>query len=459
MFSVAAPGFLLFAALFVMAWYRLPPARRWQAMLCAGILFYLSLDGAGFLVLLASTLAVWYLAGKTGRAALIAGLAAALGPLLLLKYSGFAAKIAGITLGSLLQPLGLAYFTLQLASYLIDVYTGRIEREKNPLKLLCYASFFLSITQGPFVRYDRLMPQLGQETAFDNHRLWRGAMRMAWGYFKKYAIASRFAVVVDVVFADPASFDRSQLLFAAVLYSLQLYADFSGYTDLMLGVGEALGLQLPENFSQPFLASTVHELWARWHISLSQWLRDYVYIPLGGSRNGAARWDLNLILTFLVSGLWHGANWTFLVWGALHGLIQAIENHLPWRKGWGHGLKRLPGIAGTFLIFVFTFTIFRADSLSTAITYFDGILHNGGFAAFGAYWQLGLGKLLDLALIFAAAALLLTADLLHEKGVSVRDWVAARPAVLRWVFYETALLLFLFMGQFLGSGGFLYARF
>lgn len=472
MFSVNSLGFLVFLAVFVPLWFTARPDRRWQWMLAANLLFYLSIDVPGLFVLLASAALVWLSAknvrpGMPRRRRWIAlGLFAALAPLLLLKYSGMFADAAGTLLGiplwdgsGLLQPLGLAYFSLQLASYLIDVSRGDLAPEPLYARVLCYASFFFSITQGPFNRYGTLMPQLAAPTRFDSHRLWRGAMRMAWGYFKKYAIAERAAVVVSAAFSTPEIYDTSQLVFGTVLYSFQLYADFSGYTDIVLGAGEILGLRLPENFRQPFLAATVRELWSRWHISLSQWFRDYVYIPLGGNRKGTARRDANLILTFLASGLWHGANWTYLVWGGLHGGIQAIENHLPWRKK----ITRLPtkifGIAGTFTVFVVSFTIFRADSIAAAAEYFRCLVTTPGFDVFSKYWELGLTSRLDLLMLLAGIAALVAVDILHECGVHLRDRIAVSPLPVRWLVYECALFAFLLMGRFLSGGAFLYARY
>lgn len=467
MLAVTSPGFVVFAALLVGLWYRCVPAHRWQLMLTASVLFYLSLDWQGFLVLLAAAAVVWVCALRTrGRDRWFAvGLAGALAPLLLLKYyvavAGGLQAMVGLRLWqpALLQPLGVGYFTLQLVSYLVDVRRATIVPQRSFARVLCYTSFFLSITQGPFNRYGELMPQLEAPTLCDGSRIRRGAMRCFWGYFKKVVVADRAAVVVSAAFANPAVLDRTQLLLGAVLYSFQLYADFSGYTDIVLGVGEALGLDLPENFRQPFLSATVKELWSRWHMSLSRWLKDYVYIPLGGSRCSALRRDLNLVATFLVSGLWHGAGLTYLLWGFLHGTFQALENHLPWRRSITRGWARLVGIAGTFAIFVFTFTIFRASSLGNAADYFSGLLHNGGYDVFSNYWELGLASRQDQVLLFAGVAVLIAADLLHEQGVCLRDRVEAAPRPLRWAFYEISLFAFLFMGQFLGGGGFLYARY
>ena len=467
MLAVTAPGFVVFAALLAGLWYLWAPARRWQLMLAASAVFYLSLDWQGFVVLVLCAVLVWLCAlrvrGKRGW--LVAGLAAALAPLWLLKYyvalAGGLGALWGLRLWqpALLQPLGVGYFTLQLVSYLVDVYRGTLLPQKSFARVLCYTSFFLSITQGPFQRYGELMPQLSASTAWDGDRAWRGVLRCFWGYFKKLAVADRAAVVVAAAFSNPASLDRTQLLLATVLYSFQLYADFSGYTDIVLGVGQVLGLTLPENFRQPFLSATVRELWSRWHISLSRWLKDYVYIPLGGSRCGSIRRDANLVITFLVSGLWHGAGLTYLLWGALHGVLQALENHLPWRRAITRGWARLVGIAGTFSIFVFTFTIFRASSLANAAAYFGGILHNSGHDALSNYWELGLTTRQEQIFLFVGIGILIAVDLLHERGVTFTRVLASAPRPLRWAVYEGAVFAFLLMGYFLGSGGFLYARY
>lgn len=467
MFAVTSPGFVLFAAVLAGLWFFCMPARRWQLMLVASVVFYLSLDWQGFIVLAVCAAFVWRCALNARDKTLwfSVGLAAALAPLLLLKYYVAAAgglyTLAGFRLWQpqWLQPLGVGYFTLQLISYLVDVRRAQIPAERCYARVLCYTSFFLSITQGPFNRYAELMPQFDAPVGWDCDRVRHGVLRCFWGYFKKVAVADRANVVVTAAFASPASFDRSQLILAAVLYSFQLYADFSGYTDIVLGVGEILGLRLPENFRRPFLAATVKELWARWHISLSRWLRDYVYFPLGGSRCRAARRDANLVLTFLVSGVWHGAGLTYLLWGFLHGAIQALENHLPWRHAITKGRARLVGVAGTFCIFVITFTIFRASSLANAAQFFSGILHNDGHRVLSNYWELGLATRQEQLFLFLGVAILILTDLLQEYMGSLYNRLMAAPRPLRWAFYEAALFAFLFMGYFLGGGGFLYAHY
>ena len=281
MFSVNSLGFLVLLAVFVPLWFTARPgpamavdACRQPAVLpfhrCSGPVCFAGVSGhwSGF-------------RPKTsGRECRVGDVGSRWGCLrrwprfLLLKYSGMFADAAGTLLGiplwdgsGLFAALGLAYFSLQLASYLIDVSRGDLAPEPLYARVLCYASFFFSITQGPFNRYGTLMPQLAAPTRFDSHRLWRGAMRMAWGYFKKYAIAERAAVVVSAAFSTPEIYDTSQLVFGTVLYSFQLYADFSGYTDLCLGRGDPWPASARKTSGQPFLAATVRELWSRWHIS------------------------------------------------------------------------------------------------------------------------------------------------------------------------------------------------
>lgn len=460
MVSVTSLGFLPFMALFVCLWYRVPQPSRWKLVLAANAVFCLSIDVGAFFAVALATAVVWQAAQHaqpeqpSRRGWLALGLAAALLPLLVLKYSGM--LVPGLR--DLYKPFGLAYYSLQLAGYLLDVWHGRTAPTPSYARLWCYAGFFLSLTQGPFNRYNTLMPQLeAAPKTFETQRLVSGLQRSAWGYFKKFAIADRAAIVVSAAFADPASFDRSQLIFATVMYSFQLYADFSGYTDIVLGMGEILGLHLPENFRQPFFADSVKDIWARWHISLSQWLRDYIYIPLGGSRCSKARKDGNLIITFLVSGLWHGAGLTYLVWGGLHGLCQAAENHLPPRRP--GKLRHALRVAGTFCILAGAFVIFRASSLANAAELFKGILCNGGHAVFSNYWELGLTSLQEELLLYAGIAILLAVDAAHERGVSLRTKIAVLPTPARWAVYEVCIFVFLFMGRFLGGGSFLYARY
>lgn len=492
MFSVNAPGFLVFMAVLLVIWYRLPAAKRWYVMLAAGIIFYLSLDIPGFFVLFASTLVVWFCARRAmpddrggARTWFGIGLAAALGPLLLLKYyammAGTLNDLLGLRLwsGSLLQPLGLAYYSLQLTGYLLDVRRGEIQPETRFARLLCYASFFLSITQGPFNHYRNLMPQLDATPAFEMRNLQYGIMRCVWGYFKKYAIAERMATVVNAAFSNPQDMDLSQLVFGVVVFAFQLYADFSGYTDIVLGAGETLGLKLPENFRQPYFAATIGEFWDRWHISLSSWLREYIFEPLAW--NGwfqrlpvVGRFftkppvNASLLVTFLVSGFWHGAAWTYVVWGLLNGAYQVVSGLTRrWRKKTWKLLKvsaksrahHAFRVVFVFILICIGYVFFRAESLGAALNYFACMGARVEFTVFSRYWELGLSSRLDLLLLLAGMALLVLVDVLHERGWQIRKRILESPLPVRWCIYECVIFAFLLMGRFLSEGTFLYARF
>lgn len=494
MFSVNAPGFLVFLAILLAVWYRLPARRRWLAMLAASLFFYLSLDIPGFFVLLASAAVVWVCARSAAPGAparrrwLAAGLAAALGPLLLLKYyamfAGTLNGLLGLTLWQgqrLIQPLGLAYYSLQLTAYLLDAHRGETPPEPNFARVLCYTSFFLSITQGPFNRYSTLMPALDSTPAFSAQRLKYGAARMAWGYFKKYAIAERAAVVVDTVFANAYDLDRSQLIFGVVMFAFQLYADFSGYTDIVLGAGEAMGLTLPENFRQPYLSATIGEFWERWHISLSHWLQEYVFeplvwtgwtsrLPVVGRFFTKPPVNASLLITFLVSGLWHGAAWNYVVWGLLNGAYQVVSGLTRrWRKKrwkqlgvkpksrWHHAFQ----VAFVFVFICIGYVFFRAGSFGEAVSFLGYLVFPSieGVRVFSMYWLLGLSSRLDLVMLLAGVAVLVAVDLLHERGIRLRKRLFASPLPVRWLIYECAIFAFLLMGKFLSDGAFLYARF
>ena len=466
MIAVTSPGFVLFAALLAGLWYACPPPRRWQLLLGANLLFYAVLCPAALPVLPGSSFLVWWCGRRTAKKPVfLAGLAAALLPLALLKYLPAALGWQG----TLANALGIGYFTLQLVSYLCDVRRGRILPEEKYARLLCYASFFLSITQGPFNRYDALMPQLDRPTVWDTDRVWRGVQRSAWGYFKKLAVADRAAVVVDTVFANPAAFDRTQLLLGGVLFTVQLYADFSGYTDIVLGVGEVLGLHLPENFRQPFFADSVKDIWARWHISLSQWLRDYIYIPLGGSRCSKARKDGNLIITFLVSGLWHGTGLQFAVWGLLHGAYLAVgrltvpararlwrASHIPEQSAPARGLKMLV----TFVLVWFGWVFFRAPTLSGALHLFARMPDSFSLtppALKNALAMLGFNSGMLVRVGFACALLCAVDFAARRTGFSA--WLAGRRKWFQAALCYVLVLAILFLAPIGASPTPIYFQF
>ena len=389
MIAVTSPGFVLFAALLAGLWYACPPPRRWQLLLGANLLFYAVLCPAALPVLAGSSFLVWWCGRRTAKKPVfLAGLAAALLPLALLKYLPAALGWQG----TLANALGIGYFTLQLVSYLCDVRRGRILPEEKYARLLCYASFFLSITQGPFNRYDALMPQLDRPTVWNTDRVWRGVQRSAWGYFKKLAVADRAAVVVDAVFANPAAFDRTQLLLGGVLFTVQLYADFSGCMDIVQGISELFGITLEKNFDHPFTSRSVAEWWRRWHITLCQWMKDYVYFPLavsphlikvGGklkkrfnAKVGKAFVTIVTIgVVWLLTGLWHGASWNFILWGLYFAAWLILERYV--LRG---VLEKTPAILKHLYTLIVVFVgwgVFAMENLTVCAGYFKTCFGSG----------------------------------------------------------------------------------
>ncbi|MCR5762737.1 MAG: hypothetical protein K6G00_05060 [Treponema sp.] len=287
-----------------------------------------------------------------------------LAPLLFFKYGN----------SEWIFPLGLSFITFQSLSYIADSYTGKIETEKNILDVALFISFFPVISSGPIQRAGKLIPQFKELHKFEYDDATDGMKLFAWGMFKKLFIADRIAPYVNYVYGGVTEQYGLALLFATILYSFQIYCDFSGYTDMATGIARYLGIDVGKNFDHPYFSKSVGEFWRRWHISLSSWLRDYVYIPLGGSRVALPRIYLNLLVTFLVSGIWHGSTWNFVVWGLLHGVYICIGRVTKrfWEKV---SLPRVFRIFITFCLVTFAWIFFRADNLQTALVIVRKIMH------------------------------------------------------------------------------------
>ncbi len=277
-----------------------------------------------------------------------------------------------LSVDKIFLPVGISFFTFQTISYSVDVYRKRIEPVKNIIDFGFYVSFFPQLVAGPIVRAWEFIPQLYQKYHMSAKWFWWAVSLIVGGLFKKIVISDYLAVnFVDRVFDSPIMYSGIELLFGAYAYTLQIYCDFSGYTDIAIGVALLLGFRLPANFNRPYLACSVTDFWRRWHISLSSWLRDYLYIPLGGNRRGKARQSVNLMITMLLGGLWHGAGWLFVLWGGLHGLALVIEKQ--WKRLFAHSKIRMPKFIAFLLTFhfvVFTWVIFRAPDMETLSLFF-----------------------------------------------------------------------------------------
>ena len=385
---------LFFLIVYAVAW-ALQGSNEWRkiALLLASWFFYGAWDGRFVALLIASAVVNWALArGIAGsadvgrrKALVTVGVVANLGVLGWFKYAGFfseqlASLLTVFGLGrdipllTALLPVGISFFTFQAISYLVDVHRGRV-RAAGLLDLTLLMSFFPHLVAGPIVRASDLLPQFEAAPRADRGRATAGLLLIVWGLFKKAVIASELATaLVDPAFFDPGSRSSFDLLIGAYGYAVQIFCDFSAYTDMAIGIAALLGYTFPRNFDQPYRARSLQDFWRRWHISLSSWLRDYLYIPLGGGRGSLAFACRNIVLTMLLGGLWHGASFNFIIWGAWHGLVQAFER--VWRDkkpGWWRPLPAWAGVLITFHIVLFGWIFFRAPTLPEAVAYVRGL--------------------------------------------------------------------------------------
>ena len=403
---------IFFAVVFVVAWLLNHRARRWQTfMVLASYTFYgwwdyrfVSLLVASTVVNQAGAVAVASAARRSrlrlGQVALMTTIAIDLGLLGWFKYYGFFALNAAHALQHLglhsplpvLQvalPVGISFFTFMGLSYVVDVHRGELE-PAGWLELATYLSCFPHLVAGPIVRGRELLPQLRRPRDPRGVEVTRAAWLIFGGLFKKVVISSFLAAaIVDPVFGAPVQHSRLEVLVAVYGYAVQIYADFSGYTDIAIGIALLLGLRFPANFDGPYTARSMQDFWRRWHITLSRWLRDYVYVPLGGSRGSTAATCRNVMITMVLGGLWHGAGWTFVAWGSLHGVAQ-VGGHLRRRWRVDRGLepepeasagRRLLQRVGTFHLVCLGWVFFRADSIGTAVQLFARLGHGGGAPA------------------------------------------------------------------------------
>ena len=484
-------GFFLFLPLVLAVHSALPAGRRWVWLLVASYVFYASFEPTGALYLAGVTLVVYgcgWGIGQTGRrpvrvALLSAGLVVVLGLLVVFKFydfvageleratAGLAAGDAGLALPRLgiANPVGFSFYAFSAASYLIDVYVGRLKPQRHGGHVALYTAFFPKILAGPIERATTFLPQLGEGLRAHPEQVIAGAQLIVWGLFKKVVIADNLAPLVDRVFSIAAYATPVELLVGVYFFAFQIYCDFSGYTDIAIGVALLFGIQLMENFRRPYLSRSTAEFWAsRWHISLAHWFRDYLYFPLGGSRAGEPRRYANLMTVFVISGLWHaglgyGVGWTFLVWGALNGFYQwAGLATAPVRRWLGERLPRLGAstpmlvlqVLVTFHLIAIAWVFFRADSVSDAVLILQKIA--GGLARmpallprypFTAEHYFGAGLI----------AFLVFVEILDERR-SIWKRLAAAPVALRWGAYYAGIFALLALGRW-QAREFIYMQF
>jgi D-alanyl-lipoteichoic acid acyltransferase DltB (MBOAT superfamily) len=443
--------FLLFLPLVVVAYYALPLAARRALLLAASYVFYWVWSVPLSLLLVLSTLVDYTAAlvidrserSLTRRVALATSVVTNLGLLATFKYADFFAQSIENLGGArpwpvldLILPLGISFYTFQTMSYTIDVYRGHMRARRSPMDVALYVSFFPQLVAGPIIRADTLVPQLRVEHAV-NWVLIRGGIGMIlWGMLKKVYFADSMAPIVNEAFADPAAVSGLSLLFATYAFAVQIYCDFSGYSDIAIGSALLLGIRLPENFQAPYLSCSIREFWRRWHISLSTWLRDYLYIPLGGGRRGIPRTYANLMITMLLGGLWHGAGWNWVVWGGLQGGLMIAERLL------GLSERRPASLwltvirwAITFHLVCLSWVFFRAAGVGDATM----VIHRVATMADGLQFNL-LAPGIALAALLVAEVLRIRVGLLgrFEASADVAFWACLVAIPILVLTFSTA---------------------
>ena len=452
-------SFLVFFPLVVLVYFLWPRKTRWVWLLAASYYFYMCWN-ARYVLLIATSTVVTYacalgmerIRGRGGRRlVMLMGLLVNLGILGFFKYYGFFGDLLTRAFGAVgvrlalpqydvLLPVGISFYTFQALGYMLDVYRGEIRAERSLFRYALFVSFFPQLVAGPIERSKNLLHQVHEPHEFDAQRALSGLSVMLLGFFEKLVIADRASLYVSAVYGQWQQAPGWQIALATVAFAFQIYGDFGGYSHIAIGAARVLGFDLMDNFRQPYFATSVRDFWRRWHISLSTWFRDYLYIPLGGSRVSPLRRALNVMITFTVSGLWHGASLNYVAWGMLNGAMQVAEGFLPKPKEGGR-LRRLVRMLVTFLLIDLTFLFFRASSLGAALRMLRRVAFSfcgAGIATGFSVWQAGV--------LVVSLGVLLLIDALHERGRTLSGALSSVPGWMRGALALLAVLLIVVFG-------------
>ncbi len=488
--------FLVFFPVVTGLYFFLPHRFRWFLLLAASCVFYMAFIPVYILILLVTILIDYFAGifieeteGHRRKLYLVISIISTCLVLFIFKYFNFfntnLIELArwlhwnySIQSLSIILPIGLSFHTFQSLSYVIEVYRRKQKAERHFGIYSLYVMFYPQLVAGPIERPQNLLHQFREKHAFDYERVTNGLKLMAWGLFKKVVIADRLALFVNVVYDKPTEYQGVSFILATVFFAFQIYCDFSGYSDIAIGSAQVMGFKLMDNFNRPYFSKSVAEFWKRWHISLSTWFKDYLYIPLGGNRVTVPRWCTNLFITFLVSGLWHGANWTYIVWGALHGtylVLEILTADLRRKVSSAIGLDRFPvvqmhvSIITTFLLVSFAWIFFRAKDIGSALyivthlfsgvqEYLTSIISGEIFHGEGKFVPVLLGQSPKELMIAIAAIIFMEFVHIIQRHGSIRHMLSQKPAFVRWIIYFALVYGILFLGVS-GDAQFIYFQF
>lgn len=455
-------AFLIFLPVVVLGYFLLPLRFRWLWLLLASYFFYGYWRIEYVWLMLASTLLDFFLSNAIHRSSdslkkkafLFTSIAGNLGLLFTFKYLGlFVDPINDTTYNMTLGehtplyeaahfifyalPVGISFYTFQTMSYTIDIYYGRCEPERHLGKFALFVSYFPQLVAGPIERFGHLNPQLNAYHKPEYKNFSNAFRLLLYGFFIKMCIADNVAQWANAVYAAPGTFDGPSVWFGVFVFGMQIYADFSGYSLIAQGAALMMGVKLMDNFRTPYLSASIHEFWQRWHISLSTWFRDYVYIPLGGNKVGISRWVINILVVFILSGFWHGANWTFMIWGGIHGglyLLERLSKHTGWPQKFPLYFRKTMGVIITFFVVHIAWIFFRIEKTEDFGVIVHNLLHPAGSESLDfepvKLTMLGLFILLDLTL--------------HNTRIDRK--LEHLPAPVRWMIYLILLFCILAFG-------------
>lgn len=491
--------FLIFFPLVCLGYFLVPRKLKKTFLLVASYYFYMSWNPKYSILILTSTVITFlsglgidwvrqnrekfWQGGKPENIVVALSFISNLFILVFFKYFNFltnsieaAFEIIGLQITmptvDVVLPVGISFYTFQALSYTMDVYRNETKAEHNFISYALFVSFFPQLVAGPIERSKNLLHQVNEDHPFSIDNMRAGLFQMLFGFFQKLVISETCAIVVVEVYDNYDNYPGIMVAVATVLFAFQIYCDFGGYSNIARGAARVMGFSLMENFHNPYFADSVADFWHRWHISLSTWFRDYLYIPLGGNRKGKARKYVNVMIVFLISGLWHGANWTFVIWGGLNGAFQVIEDILkPIKKRCVEMFHiktssfsyRFYSTFITFVLVTFAWLFFRAENLDHAMALICHGIENTEFWSLfdGALYEMGLSER-HFTVLSIAMLVLLTADLMKESGIDAIEWVLKQGIILRWAIYLAFAyytLIFGIYGPKFDAAQFIYFQF
>lgn len=471
--------FLIFFVIVTAIYYIIPYKLRWIWILISSYYFYIQTSHPRYIIILLMITVISYLSGlliemtnkkhseKIKKSILIASILCNIGLLFLFKYFDFFTDVIQGMLAivnikmnipklGLALPVGISFYTFEAVGYIIDVYRGNIKAEKNLPKYALFIAFFPQLLAGPIERAKHMLDQFQIKHSFNYEKIKSGLLLILWGLFQKLVVADRLSKLVDTVFSNPDSYRGFYVVIASIFFTFQIYCDFSGYSDMAVGVARVLGIELTKNFERPYFSRSIREFWRRWHITLCSWFKDYLYIPLGGNRCSKIKNYRNIMIVFIVSGLWHGAALNFIVWGTLHGAYQVIEKVMePLSKKVIKKFKinteafgyKFYQVIRTFILVDFAWIFFKANSLSAAFKLINNMFYfNPWVLRDGSIYNLGLTDK-EFGISILGIVVILVVNLLQRKN-NLYWWLQSKNMAARWSVYLAAALIIIIFGVY-----------